>query len=101
MAGELRGTRPATRSRREQRRALGLWIWSILLIVDAVLLTRRFAGQLTLPVPDSLALLSTVLIAATSWLAWILQSQPRRYSADQTARGILSLGITSAVPIGW
>lgn len=55
---------------RSSRRSLAIGVWSVLLIVDALLVTRRLSAQFVTPVPSSLALLTAVLVAVASGCAW-------------------------------
>lgn len=54
------------------RRSLAVWIWTSLLITDAVLVTRRFSGGFHSAIPDWLACSTTLLVAIVSWSAWFL-----------------------------
>ncbi|MEK6260435.1 MAG: hypothetical protein AABP62_17595 [Planctomycetota bacterium] len=53
------------------RRPLAIWIWSSLLIADAVLVARRVSGEMALSLPPSLALLSMSVVALASFAAWL------------------------------
>ena len=48
------------------RRPLAIWIWSTLLIADAVLVARRVSGEMALSPPPILALLSMAVVALAS-----------------------------------
>jgi hypothetical protein len=61
-----------------RRHSLAVWIWSALLIADAVLATRRLSGQFTEPLPAPLATFSGLIVAITSLAAWsVYVSVPR------------------------
>lgn len=53
------------------RRPLAVWIWSTLLIADAVLVARSVSGEMSLSLPPSLALLSMCIVALASFAAWL------------------------------
>ena len=80
------------------RRSLAVWIWSSLLITDAVLVTRRFSGGFNSAIPDWLACSTTLLVAVVSWGAWFLLTGGRAdHSLPHHRRWIapaISVGVT-------
>ena len=91
------------------RRSVAVWIWSVLLIADAVLVTRRLSGEFLTALPGSLAVLSTVLVSAASWIAWILSGVgplPRSPGRSQThsplyPRRMIPQGLSVGVTVLW
>lgn len=83
------------------RRSLAIWIWSALLIVDAVLVTRRLSGEFAKPLPGGLALLSTALVAIASIVAWRLFTRASINDAAPPWRRWQSRGLSMAVTILW
>lgn len=61
-----------------RRHSLAVWIWSALLLADAVLATRRLSGQFTESLPAPLAIFSGLIVAITSLAAWSLYTSVRR-----------------------
>lgn len=81
-----------------RRHSLAVWVWSALLLADAVLLTRRMSGQFTAPLPTAIATLSSLLIAITSLAAWYLYesvSRPPATRLQTLAPQAISLTITA------
>lgn len=80
------------------RRSLAVWIWSSLLITDAVVMTRRFSGGFHSAIPDWLACSTTLLVAIASWSAWFLLTGGRTdHSLPHHRRWIapaISVGVT-------
>ncbi len=83
------------------RRSLAVWIWSALLIADAVLVTRRLSGEFVTALPGSLAFLSTVLVAAASWSAWILCAAGLSQRSLPNSRRLIPQGLSVGVTVLW
>lgn len=66
-----------------RRHSLAVWIWSALLLADALLLTRRVSGQFVAPLPTELATFSSFIVAVTSLAAWYLYSSVQRSPATK------------------
>lgn len=83
------------------RRPLAIWIWSALLIADAVLVARRFSGEMAHSLPPSLALLSMSVVALASFAAWLaFRSDSPRQDISQPS-GWLPLAVSLAAPALW
>jgi hypothetical protein len=81
-----------------RRHSLAVWIWSALLIADAVLATRRLSGQFTESLPAALAIFSGLIIAITSLAAWFLYAsipRPQTTKLLSLAPQAVSLAITA------
>ncbi len=83
------------------RRQLATWIWSTLLIADAVLVARRVSGEMALSLPPALALLSMSVVALASFAAWLaFRSDSPRQDISQPS-GWLPLAVSLAAPVLW
>ncbi|MDB5343303.1 MAG: hypothetical protein JWP89_1680 [Schlesneria sp.] len=81
-----------------RRHSLAVWIWSALLVADAVLATRRLSGQFTEPLPAPLAIFSSLIVAITSLAAWSLYTsipRPQTTKMLSVAPHAISLMITA------
>jgi hypothetical protein len=81
-----------------RRHSLAVWIWSALLVADAVLATRRLSGQFIAPLPAPLATFSSLIIAITSLAAWSLYAsipRPQTTKLLSLAPQAVSLAITA------
>ncbi|MBS0204513.1 MAG: hypothetical protein JSS49_16540 [Planctomycetes bacterium] len=85
------------------RRSVAVWIWSSLVIADAVLMTRRFSGEFQTPISIGLACCSTLAVAVASWTAWFLLTGGRgvhsRAATHPWVAPAISVGVTGAW--GW
>jgi len=83
------------------RRPLAIWIWSTLLIADAVLVARRVSGEMALSLPPSLALLSMSVVALAAFAAWLaFRSDSPRQDISQP-NGWLPLAVSLFVSALW
>lgn len=83
------------------RRPLAIWIWSTLLIADAVLVARSVSGEMTFSLPPSLALLSMSVVALASFVAWLaFRSDSPRQSLSQPS-GWLPLAVSLVATVLW
>ena len=83
------------------RRPLAIWIWSTLLIADAVLIARRVSGEMDLSLPPTLALLSMSVVALASFTAWLaFRSVSPRQDISQPS-GWLPLTVSLAASALW
>lgn len=83
-----------------RRHSLAIWIWSALLVADAVLATRRLSGQFTEPLPVPLATFYSLIVAVTSLGAWFLYiSIPRPQTTKLIA--IAPQAITVSISAIW
>lgn len=82
------------------RRSLALSIWSLFLIADLILITRRISGEFATPITDSLAFFSTIFVAVLSWTASLLMAGIAR-PANTSLRAYLPQGISIAVVAMW
>jgi hypothetical protein len=81
-----------------RRHSLAVWIWSALLIADAVLATRRLSGQFTESLPTAFATFSGLIVAITSIAAWSLYTsipRPQTTKLLSLAPQAVSLMITA------
>lgn len=83
------------------RRSLAVGIWSVLLIVDVVLVTRRLSGEFATPIPGLLALFSTVTVAIISWTAWFACASGIPQRSDPPSKRWIPQGISVAVLVLW
>jgi len=83
------------------RRSLAVWIWSVLLIAEAVLITRRLSGEFASPMPGSLALLSTAFVAVASWTAWFVSAAGCLQRPVSDPQRLFPQGISLAVTVLW
>ena len=83
------------------RRPLAIWIWSTLLIADAVLIARSVSGEMALSLPPSLALLSMSVVAIASFAAWLAfrSDSPRQDIAQPS--GWLPLSVSFVASALW
>lgn len=83
------------------RRPLAIWIWSTLLIADAVLIARRASGEMAHSLPPSLALLSMSVVVLASFAAWLVfRSDSPRQDISQPS-GWLPLTVSLVAPALW
>lgn len=83
-----------------RRHSLAVWIWSALLLADAVLATRRLSGQFTEPLPVPLATFSSLIVAVTSLGAWFLYTSiPRPHTTKLIA--IAPQAVTVSITAIW
>lgn len=83
-----------------RRHSLAVWIWSALLLADAVLVTRRLSGQFTEPLPVPLATFCSVIVAVTSLGAWFLYTSIARPHTTKLA-AIAPQAVTVSITAIW
>jgi hypothetical protein len=91
------------------RRSLAIWIWSVLLVADVVLITRQLSGDFQNPLNTLLAAATTMSIAGAAWAARFLYAFDSRESVGTMARAdavafvgpYVPLTLTIAAPLLW
>ena len=83
------------------RRPLAVWIWSTLLIADAVLIARSVSGEMALSLPPSLALLSMSVVALASFSAWLAFRSDSPHQDISQPGGWLPLAVSLVASVLW
>ena len=83
------------------RRPLAVWIWSTLLIADAVLIARSVSGEMALSLPPSLALLSMSVVALASFAAWLAFRSDSPHQDISQPSGWLPLAVSLVASVLW
>lgn len=83
------------------RRPLAVWIWSALLIADAVLIARSGSGEMNLSLPPSLALLSMSVVALASFAAWLAFRSDSPHQDISQPSGWLPLTVSLVASALW
>jgi hypothetical protein len=83
------------------RRPLAIWIWSTLLIADAVLIARSVSGEMALSLPPSLALLSMSVVAFASFAAWLAFRSDSPHQDISQPSGWLPLAVSLVASAFW
>lgn len=81
--------------------ALAAWIWSVLLIADAMLLARKWTGHFDMAIPASLAIASTLFVAGASWFALLCHRHGDSKRSPRTTSRVIPAAISLVITLGW
>lgn len=85
----------------QTRRSLAVWIWSILLVGDLLLITRRMGGGFATPLSGLRVLLSGITIAVLSFVAWLIFKSGESETRERETKRVVAPAISMAATLMW